>query len=215
MRVLVGCEESQAVTKAFHALGHEAYSCDLLDCSGGLPKYHFKENFYKIRFTWRWDMVISFPPCDHLAVSGARWFKEKRDDGRQAAGIKFFLDVWNYSDAVENPIGIMNDGRYVKKWFPVLYQEAMDMGFPWKPSQIIQPWQFGHPETKATCLWLKPGVPLLKETFNVYDEMMKLPYGKRAKVHHASPGPERKKIRSKTYLGIAEAIAKQWGGLKK
>src|SRR5689334_13688133 len=139
MRVLIGQEESQRVCIAFRKRGHEAYSNDLLDCSGGHPEWHFKMDFFKIRFTWRWDLVVSFPPCTHLAVSGARWFEEKRKDGRQANAIDFFLNVWNYSDCVENPVGIMNDGAYVKKWFPVLYQKANDMGFPWKPSQIIQP----------------------------------------------------------------------------
>lgn len=202
MRVLVGCEESQAVTIAFRDRGHEAYSCDLLPCSGGHPKWHFQENFYKIRFTWRWDRVISFPPCDHLAISGARWFEDKRKDGRQASAIKFFIDVWDYSDCVENPIGIMNDGRYVQKWFPTLFQEATDKGFPWKPSQIIQPWQFGHGEQKATCLWLK-SLPPLRPTDIVE--------GRDQRIWKLPPSADRAKIRSKTFPGIAAAMAAQWG----
>jgi len=202
MNVLIGCEESQEVTKAFRALKFDAYSCDLQPCSGGFPKYHFQENFYKIRYNWRWDLVISFPPCDHLAVSGARWFDEKRKDGTQAAAIKFFLDVWNYSDAVENPIGIMNSGNYIKKWFPILYEEGVSIGFPWKPSQIIQPWQFGHGEQKATCLWLK-NLPLLKPT-NIVS-------GREQRIYKLPPSEERAKIRSKTYPGIATAMAEQWG----
>lgn len=104
----------------------------------------------------------------------------------------------------------MNGGEYIKRWFPKLYTKMLDNGFPFKPTQIIQPWQFGHPETKATCLWLND-LPQLIPTHNVYEEMMKLPYGQRAKVHHASPGPERAKLRSKTYKNIAQAMADQWG----
>lgn len=197
-----GCEESQVVSSAFRQRGHEAYSCDILPCSGGEPKWHFQENFYKIRFTWRWDLVLSFPPCTHLAVSGARWFEQKRRDGRQASAIVFFLDVWNYSNMVENPIGIMNDGGYIKKWFPALYQKAVDMGFPWKPSQIIQPWQFGHGEKKATCLWLRE-FPILKPTDIVP--------GREQRVWRLPPSKDRAAIRSKTYQGIANAMAEQWG----
>lgn len=209
LKVLVACEESQAVTKAFRALGHEAYSCDLIDCSGGHPNWHIKDDCLNHLFISAYDLRIGFPPCTDLAVSGARWFDKKRLDGSQENSITFFLNVWRNSHCVENPIGIMNDGRYVKKWFPKLYIYANYIKFPFKPSQIIQPWQFGHMETKATCLWLND-LPSLVPTDNVYDEMMKLPYGKRAKVHHASPGPERSKLRSKTYTGIAEAMATQW-----
>jgi len=204
MRVLVGCEESQVVRNAFAERGHEAYSCDLLDCSGGHPEWHFKENFYKVRFTWRWDRVISFPPCTHLAGSGARWFEEKRKDGRQASAISFFLDVWNYSDVVENPIGIMNKPDYVKKWFPALYDYAEGMRFPWMPSQIIEPWQFGHGEKKATCLWVK-GLPLLKPTNIVSGRYQ------RCWKDFGGCTPGRSVLRSKTYLGVAQAMASQWG----
>lgn len=225
LRVLVACEESQAVTKAFRSLGHEAYSCDFLPCSGGHPEWHLQKDAnlllaYSNLYTKdygalgdgvndRWDLVISFPPCTDLAVSGARWFDKKRLSGEQEASIEFFFNCWFYSHCTENPVGIMGGGRYIKKWFPKLYDIMKQNRFPFKPTQTIHPWQFGHMETKATCLWLND-LPNLVPTNNVYEEMMKLPYGQRAKVHYASPGPERAKIRSKTYSGIAEAMANQW-----
>lgn len=146
MRILVACEESQAVTKELRRLGHEAYSCDLQECSGGHPEWHLQVDALEL-LKMRWDMLLAFPPCTDLAVSGARWFPEKRADGRQKRSIDFFLrfaraDIPRI--AIENPIGIMSSE----------YR---------KPDQIIQPWQFGHGETKATCLWLK-GLPPLVPT---------------------------------------------------
>ena len=141
-----------------------------------------------------WDMIIAFPPCTHLAVSGAAWFEQKRKDGRQQQGIDFFMEFANAKCdkiAIENPIGIMST-----KWR--------------KPDQIVQPYQFGHPESKRTCLWLK-GLPKLVETDNVYDEMMKLPKNKRERMHYLPPSKDRAKLRSKTFLGIAKAMADQWG----
>lgn len=219
MKILIACEESQEVTKAFRAKGHEAYSCDILPCSGGHPEWHLQKDVTSILYNSNlrlitphvdgFDLVISFPPCTNLAVSGARWFDKKRLSGEQETSIEFFFHVWFYSHCTENPNGIMNGGKYIKKWFPKLYSKMKDNGFPFKPTQIIQPWQFGHTETKATNLYLN-GLPLLKEVNNVYDEMMKLPYNQRAKVHCAAPGPDRSKLRSKTYKGIAEAMANQW-----
>ena len=200
MKILIGCEESQAVTKEFRKLGHEAYSCDVLDCSGGHPEWHIKDDLFKVIGS-EWDKVITFQPCTDLTVSGARWFKEKRENGSQEESIKFFYEVWKISNCSENPIGIMNGGKYIKKWFPDLYYEMLSNGFPFKPSQIIQPWQFGHGETKATCLWLK-GLPLLKAT-NIVE-------GREQRIWKLPPGPERAKLRSKTFIGIAEAMANQW-----
>lgn len=184
MRILVACEESQEVTKAFRSLGHEAYSCDLLDCSGGRPEWHIKDDVTKYLYPEDWSLIIAFPPCTDLAVSGARWFPEKRANGSQQRSIEFFMKFANYSGviAIENPIGIMS----------TIYR---------KPDQIIQPWQFGHGETKATCLWLK-GLHLLKPT-NIVD-------GRVGKVWRMAPGPDRAKLRSKTYPGIAQAMAQQW-----
>lgn len=186
MRVLVACEESQVVTKAFRALGHEAYSCDILPCSGGLPVWHIQEDIQQVASA-DIDLLIAFPPCTHLASSGARWFKEKLADGRQQDAIEFFFSLVLAAVpliAIENPIGIMSTH----------YR---------KPDQIIQPWQFGHGETKATCLWLK-GLPPLVPT-NIVE-------GREARIHRMAPSPERSKLRSKTYPGIAEAMAQQWGG---
>lgn len=141
-----------------------------------------------------WDMVIAFPPCTHLAVSGARHFVEKQRDGRQDMGIGFFKAFTALDHvprvAIENPVGIMSK----------LYR---------KPDQIIQPWMFGHPEQKATCLWLK-GLPKLVPTKDVSEEMMSLPDSQRERIHHMAPSPERSKLRSKTFPGIAKAMAEQW-----
>jgi len=198
MKVLIACEESQTVCKAFRALGHEAYSCDILDCSGGYPEWHIKGDALEVLTSQEFDLKIGFPPCDHLAVSGARWFPEKRADGRQRRGIQFFLKMAHLCDAIENPIGIMSGGDYFKKYYP---EWAMHTR---KPDQIIQPWQFGHGETKATCLWLK-GLPLLQPT-NIVD-------GRESRIHRMPPTPDRAKLRSKTYEGIAFGMAQQWGGI--
>jgi len=185
MRILVACEESQAVCIAFRELGHEAFSCDILPESGGHPEWHIQGDVLPV-LKQGWDMMIAFPPCTHLSVSGARWFEEKRKDGRQQEGIDFFMKMVNApidKIAVENPISIMSS----------VYR---------KPDQIIQPWQFGHGETKSTCLWLK-NLPLLKPT-NIVE-------GRKPRVWLTPPGPNRAIERSKTYPGIAEAMAKQWG----
>lgn len=160
MRILVACEESQAVTMELRGLGHEAWSCDLLPCSGGHPEWHLQCDVLPI-LKLNWDMVIAFPPCTDLAASGARWFDDKRKDGRQQRSIGFFLafTVLGCKWAIENPIGIMSSA----------YR---------KPDQIIQPWQFGHPESKATCLWLH-GLNPLKPTDNVREEMLSMPRAER------------------------------------
>jgi len=186
LRVLVACEESQVVTIAFRELGHEAYSCDLEPCSGGFPEWHYQMDI-TIPLMQKWDMIIAFPPCTHLAVSGARWFPEKRADGRQQEGINLFMlfaDLDCEKVAIENPIGIMS----------TLYR---------KPDQIIQPWMFGHGETKATCLWLR-GLPKLKPTCIVK--------GRDQRIWKLLPTEDRAKLRSKTFIGIAKAMAEQWGG---
>ena len=185
MRVLIACEESQVVTKAFRKKGVEAYSCDIQPCSGGYPEWHIQQDA-RLMNTYEWDMLIAFPPCTHLAVSGARWFEEKRKKGWQQEAIYFFMH-FAFSQcpkvAIENPIGIMST-----VWR--------------KPDQIIQPWQFGHGETKATCLWLK-GLPLLQPT-NIVE-------GREQRIWKMPPSKDRGKLRSKTYQGIADAMAEQWG----
>lgn len=193
MEILVACEESQAVTIEMRKRGHEAFSCDIEPCSGGHPEWHIQENVIPL-LSENWDMIIAFPPCTHLAVSGAAWFEQKRKDGRQQQGIDFFMQFANLDCskvAIENPVGIMS----------TIWR---------KPNQIIHPYEYGHMERKSTCLWLK-GLPLLQSTNNVYDEMMKLPKNQRERLHYLPPGPERAKMRSKTFLGIAQAMAEQWG----
>lgn len=162
MRIRVDCEESQALTIRFRELGHEAHSCDILPCSGGYNEWHIQGDCLKLDRTGI-DLIIAFPPCTHLAVSGAKHFEKKRADGRQEAGIRLFFEIWKYADGCENPIGILNGGEYIKKWFPDLHQEMSDAGFPFKPTQIIQPWQFGDEAQKTTCLWLK-NLPALTHT---------------------------------------------------
>ena len=208
MRVLVGCEESQEITKAFRARGHKAYSCDLKPCSGGHPEWHIQGDIIDVLYHplrrnnlqsvgclfihGQWDIFIVHPPCTDLTVSGARWFKEKN----QKPAIDFFMAMVNAPIpriAIENPIGIMS----------TLYR---------KPDQYIQPYEYGHPETKKTCLWLK-NLPKLVPTNNVYDEMMRLPKKERNRIHYMSPSPERSALRAKTYTGWARAMAEQWGNL--
>ena len=207
MKILVACEESQAVTIELRKLGHEAYSCDIEPCSGGHPEWHIKGDVLRYingdqAIFWtmdnvchitpvKWGMIIAFPPCTDLAVSGARHFAKKRADGRQQRSIEFFMQFANANCdriAIENPVGIMS----------TIYR---------KPDQIINPYQFGHPEQKKTCLWLKR-LPLLQETDNVYDYMMTLPLKERTRIHYLGSGHA--KERSKTYAGIARAMAEQW-----
>jgi len=187
-KILVACEESQAVTKELRALGLEAFSCDILECSGGYPEWHLQQDVTEL-LKQKWDMVIAFPPCTDLAVSGARYFKEKQADGRQQRSIEFFLQFTRLSCrwAIENPIGIMSTKFR-------------------KPDQIIQPWQFGHGETKATCLWLNK-LPVL--------ELIDIVKGREQRIWKMAPSLERAKERSKTYPGIAKAMAEQWGQLVK
>jgi len=196
-KVLIACEESQAVTKEMRALGIEAYSCDIEPCSGGHPEWHIRGDVTPL-LEQEWDMVIAFPPCTHLAVSGAAWFEQKRKDGRQQQGIDFFMLFANAKCdkvAIENPVGIMSS-----VWR--------------KPCQIVQPWMFGHPESKATCFWLK-NLPNLQPTDNVKELFDTLPKNKQQRLHYLPPSKERAALRSKTFIGIAKAMANQWGTLVK
>ena len=193
MKVLVACEESQAVTIELRKLGHEAFSCDIEECSGGHPEWHLQQDVIPL-LEQEWDMIIAFPPCTDLAVSGARHFEQKRKDGRQQESVEFFMKFANANCekiAIENPVGIMST-----QWR--------------KPDQIIQPYEFGHMEQKKTCFWLK-GLPKLVSTENVKDKMMLLPKKERERMHYMSPGPERAKLRSKTFSGVAKEMAEQWG----
>lgn len=243
MRVLIACEESQAVCKAFREKGHEAYSCDIIDCSGGHPEWHILGDVLKVlnprpikvaqndirtgiefytndgqtaHTIWgKWDMIIAFPPCTDLAVSGARHFEKKRADGRQRESIEFFAQFLKADCekvAIENPIGIIS-GDYIQEHFPDL---AEKYGFPIKQSQIIQPYEYGHNAKKSTCLWLK-GLPLLKPTNIVEPDLISYTCKSGKKVtfsRHMVQGfknGERAKSRSKTFEGVAKAMAEQWG----
>ena len=194
MRVLVACEYSGAVRDAFRAMGHDAVSCDLLPTD--VPGPHHQGSVLDI-IDDGWDMMIAFPPCTHLAVSGARWFAAKRADGRQQMAIDFFMELANANIpkiAIENPVGIMST-----EWR--------------KPDQIIQPWQFGHEATKSTCLWLK-GLKKLRPT-NIVDkgERHVTKSGRSLpKWYNLPPSEDRWKVRSTTFQGIADAMAQQWGG---
>ena len=205
MKVLVACEESQAVCKAFREKGHEAYSCDIVPCSGGHPEWHLQQDVLPL-LKEKWDMIIAFPPCTYLTVTGNRWFNidrygekaiQRHKDRKYA--IDFFMTFANADCekiAIENPVGIMSS-----EWR--------------KPNQIINPWQFGDAFEKKTCLWLK-GLPELKPT-----NIVEIPPRKRfdsgksmpswyAEAWHL-PKEERAKLRSKTFPGIAKAMAEQWG----
>lgn len=214
MKVLVNCEESQIVCKAFREKGHEAYSCDLLPCSGGHPEWHIKEDailmrtaikFYtqdrQAHYVNEWDLKISHPPCDDIALCGAKWFDKKRLSGQQKESIIFFLDVWEFSNCTENPKNIMSGWKYLKKWYPDIIERMIDIKFPIKYQQKIQPYQFGHGETKETWLWLND-LPLLQPTNMVQ--------GRENRIWKMPPSKDRAKLRSKTYLGIAKAMAEQW-----
>ena len=181
MRVLVACEFSGAVREAFRARGHDAWSCDLLPTE--VPGQHIVGDVLEVLGDG-WDLMVAHPPCTHLAVSGARWWKDKAQE--QADALEFVRALMAAPIdriALENPISKISSAIR-------------------KPDQIVQPWQFGHGETKATCLWLK-GLPKLQPTDVVE--------GREPKVHHMAPGPNRWRERSRTYAGIAKAMAQQWG----
>ena len=196
MKVLIACEYSGKVRDAFINAGHDAISCDLLEGEGQYHKDHYKGDVFDIINNTRnyesfknIDLLIAFPPCTHLAVSGARYFETKRKDGRQQEGIDFFMKLVNAPIdriCIENPVGIMSTH----------YQ---------KPTQYIQPWEYGHGETKKTGLWLK-NLPKLKPT-NIVN-------GREQRVHLLPPSADRWKLRSTTYQGIADAMAGQWGTIK-
>lgn len=186
MNVLVGCEESGVVRDEFEKLGHKVLSCDLEPSRKDGP--HYRGDIFDV-IDYPWDLAIFHPPCTHTSVSGARHFAEKWMDGRQAAGMAFFMNLVRRSAHIprtvfEQPVSIVSS----------MYR---------KPDQVIQPWQFGHGETKATCLWLR-GLPMLVPT-EIVD-------GRSDRIHKMAPSPERARERSKTYDGIARAMATQWGG---
>jgi hypothetical protein len=212
LKVLLACEESQEVCKAFRAKGHEAYSCDIIECSGGYLEFHLKMDIFKAIKLMDWDIMIAFPPCTHLTVSGNKWFKPEFRDRfpdkpkQRESAIKFVKDLYNCSIpkvAIENPIGVLSS----------MWQ---------KPDQIIQPYYFGDPHPKSTCLWLK-GLPKLfhakesdlfaRKTHVDPEYIIGKRDGKKySKIHYMSVSDvDSAKLRSKTFPGIAKAMADQWG----
>lgn len=183
MKVLIGCEFSGVVREAFARKGHEAWSCDLIDSE--IPGNHIKGDIEELLDTsYTWDLLIAFPPCTYLCVSGARWFKSRMKEQSDALFfVKRLMDSPVRKICIENPIGVISTKIR-------------------RPDQIIQPWMFGHGETKATCLWLK-NLPKLVPT-NIVS-------GREQRIHNMTPGRYRSMERSRTYLGIAEAMANQWG----
>jgi site-specific DNA-cytosine methylase len=230
MTILIACEESQAVTIEFRKRGFDAYSCDILPCSGGHPEWHIQGDVLK-QLNKGWDCMIAFPPCTHLAVSGAAWFEQKRKDGRQKEAIEFFMQILNAPikyKAVENPIGIISGGDYIKTHFPDL---ATKYNLPVPYNQVIHPYYFGDPHEKSTCLWLQ-NLPLLfhaksQDLFNT--EITHIKPEERFEWIDKKTGKTKsqpkwyaesflkkgiKNIgyeRSKTFPGIANAMATQWG----
>ena len=188
LKVLIACEESQVVCKAFRELGHEAYSCDILDCSGGHPEWHIKGDAIEQAYSGKYDLMIAHPPCTRLCNSGVSWLAKRNLWEEMKQGAEFFkmlMDAPIKHKAIENPIP---------------HKYALEI-IGRKYDQIIQPWQFGHGETKATCLWIE-NLPLLKPT-NIVD-------GREQRLHKLPPSPERAKLRSKTFEGIAKAMAEQY-----
>lgn len=183
MNVLIACEFSGVVRRAFADLGHNVWSCDLLPSEDN-SNTHIQVDAIDFAKAFEWDLIIAHPPCTHLAVSGARWFKDKKPEQEKA--LEFVRELMNLDCekiAIENPISIISSRIR-------------------KPDQIIQPWMFGHGETKATCLWLK-GLPKLRPT-NIVS-------GRESRIHKMPPSPNRWKERSRTFYGIASAMANQWG----
>ena len=228
-KILIACEESQSVCKEFRNLGHEAYSADIQEESGGHPEWHIKGDCLPLlngnckfktmdnvehQIDGKWDMIIAFPPCTHLAVSGARHFEKKRLDGRQREGIEFFCKFFEADCdhiSIENLVNIIS-GDYIPMWFPDL---AKKYNLPRKPSQIIQPYYFGDPQRKTTCLWLK-GLPNLQKTDVVSPNLVSYICKNGEKVTFSEFyvkgfDGDRSKHRSKTFPGVAQAMANQWG----
>lgn len=234
IKILLACEESQTLTIKLREIGHEAYSCDLVDCSGEHNEWHIKDDVLPLlngnctfktldgiehTIIGKWDAILAFPPCTHLAVSGATHFEKKRLDGRQREGIELFMKIFNADCdkvVVENPIGIIS-GDYIPKHFPDL---AELYKLPIKPTQIIHPWMFGDGVPKSTCLWIKgldKLVPQITEQPEMeYFEWKDRKTGKlkrQAKWFYEalrlSPS-ERARVRSKTFDGVANAMVEQW-----
>ena len=193
MKILIGCEESGRVREAFRGVGHDAWSCDLLPCTENPSKYHIQDDLLKVIKSEKWDMIIAFPPCTHLAISGAKYFPEKIADGRQQAAIDFVEAIWDADCpriAIENPVGVLSTKSKLGK-----------------ASQYIQPYWFGERTRKKTGLWLK-GLPKLVPTDMI--DISKISEKELNKLYYLAPSPTRALERSKTFHGVANAMASQW-----
>ena len=193
MKILIGCEESGRGREAFRGVGHDAWSCDLLPCTENPSKYHIQDDLLKVIKFEKWDMIIAFPPCTHLAISGAKWFPEKIADGRQKSAIDFVEAIWDADCpriAIENPVGVLSTKSKLGKPF------------------YIQPYWFGERTRKKTGLWLK-GLPKLVPTDMV--DISKVSEKELNKLYYLAPSPTRALERSKTFHGVANAMAQQWG----
>ena len=243
MKVLIACEESQEVCNAFRAKGHEAYSCDIQECSGGHPEWHIMQDVSPLingncefwtkdkdsrgvcyhYISGKWDMIIAFPPCTHLAVSGARHFERKRADGRQREAIEFFCQFLNADCervVIENPMGIISGGDYIKTHFPDLAEKYC---LPVPYTQTVQPWWFAASENdnknyyeKTTCLWCRGVEPLQVPSLTLHrPDRFVTTTGKSFPSWYSKTSlrgrGERRIVRSKTFPGIAKAMAEQWG----
>lgn len=230
LKVLVACEESQAVCIAFRNRGHEAYSCDIEECSGGHPEWHIKGDAIAEAYSGKYDMMIAFPPCTHMANAGGVHFEKKRLDGRQREAILFFAKLLAapiHRIALENPVGILSSD-YILKHHSDLLPILSKVNIPRKPDQVIQPFYFGDPYRKYTCLWTK-NMPKLKwsVTDTLFEQSKYVPpieptvsivrkglyrTGTIRKMYWQDmvPKKDRAKIKSKTFPGIANAMAEQW-----
>lgn len=221
MRGAITHEESQEATGAFIERGHDFYSCDLVESSGKYPDRHYQQDaieFINQRYT-QLNFYGAHPVCQFLANSGVRWLasKTKKMGFDWSDKYQIYINQDRFDKMTVAALHFKQVLEYVKKVGkgyvenPIIHKYAMEI-IEERPTQIIQPYEYGHTEKKATCLWVV-GLPILKPTNNVFDEMMKLPYKERAKIHYASPGKDRAKLRSRTYPGIAKAMAEQWGSL--
>lgn len=186
MNVLIGFEESQAVTIEFRRLGHNSFSCDLQECSGGHPEWHLQTDIFEAIHLQKWDIIILHPPCTYTALSGNRWYWNSPLRGQ---GVELCKNSWDEAKKVCNKVALEQPKTIMQRYIG-------------RRSQIIHPWQFGHGETKETWIWLR-GLPLLKPT-NIVE-------GRENRIWKMSPSDNRRKLRSKTYSGIAKAMADQWG----
>jgi len=202
MKVLIACEESQTVCKAFRKLGYEAYSCDIQDCSGGYPEWHIKSDAIAEAYSGKYDLMIAHPPCTYLSNSGVSWLYNKDKSKNLDRWENLIIGGLFFKQLLNAPI------RFIAVENPIPHKYALEI-IDQKYSQLIQPYEFGHPESKATCFWLKE-LPILMQATDGRNLWATLPKKQSQRIYYVS-GKDRQKIRSKTFQGIADAMAVQWG----